>query len=39
MLNWKFLLFSLLVGLGFSFATQPDETRRFFDQMLRLFGV
>jgi len=39
MLNWKFLLFSLIVGLGFSFATQPDETRRFFDQMLRLFGV
>lgn len=39
MLNWKFLLFSLVVGLGFSFATQPDETQRFFDQMLRLFGV
>jgi len=39
MLNWKFLLFSLFVGLGFSFAAQPDETRRFFDQVLRLFGV
>lgn len=39
MLNWKFLLFSLVVGLGFSFVTQPNETQRFFDQILRLFGI
>ena len=39
MLNWKFLLFSLLVGVGFSFAAQPNETERFFDQILRLFGI
>jgi hypothetical protein len=39
MLSWKFLLFSLVVGLGFSFATQPNETARLFDQTLRLFGA
>jgi len=39
MLNWKFVLFSLVVGIGFSFATQPNETQRFLDQMLRLAGV
>ena len=39
MLNWKFLLFSLVVGLGFSFAAQPSETQRFLDQILRLVGV
>ena len=39
MLSWKFLLFSLVVGLGFSFATQPNETQRFFDQTLRLIGA
>jgi len=39
MLSWKFLLFSLVMGLGFSFAAQPDETIRFFDQALRSFGV
>ena len=39
MLSWKFVLFSLAVGLAFSFATQPDETRRLFDQTLRLLGA
>jgi hypothetical protein len=39
MLNWKFLLFSLVVGLGFSFAAQPSETQRFLDQILRLAGL
>jgi len=39
MLSWKFILFSLVVGLGFSFATQPNETQRLFDQTLRLFGA
>lgn len=39
MLNWKFLLFSLVAGLGFSFAAQPDETQRFLDQVLRAGGL
>jgi hypothetical protein len=39
MLNWKFLLFSLVVGVGFSFATQPNETARLFDQTVHLFGI
>ena len=39
MLNWRFLLFSLVVGLGFSYATQPGDTARLFDQTLRLFGA
>jgi hypothetical protein len=39
MLNWKFLLFSLIVGLGFSYVTQPNETQAFFDQIMRLFGA
>jgi len=39
MLSWRFLLFSLVMGLGFSFAAQPDETIRFFDQSLRYFGA
>ncbi|HEV2817677.1 MAG TPA: hypothetical protein VGW40_10730 [Allosphingosinicella sp.] len=39
MLNWKFLLFSLAAGLGFSLAAQPNETQRFLDQLLQLAGV
>jgi len=39
MLSWKFLLFSLVVGLGFSYATQPNETQRLLDQILRLIGA
>lgn len=39
MLSWKFLVLSLVVGFGFSFGTQPDETIRFFDQTLRFFGA
>lgn len=38
MLSWKFILFSLVVGLAFSFATQPNETQRLLGQALRLFG-
>jgi hypothetical protein len=38
MLGWRFLLFSLAVGLGFSFAVQPDTTTRFFTQILRALG-
>jgi hypothetical protein len=39
LLNWKFIAFSLVVGLGFSFATQPNETTRLLDQTLRLIGA
>lgn len=39
MLSWKFLLFSLVTGLGASFAAQPDQTIRFFDQILRAAGA
>ena len=39
MLSWKFLLFSLTAGLGFSLLAQPDVTLRFFDQTLRYFGA
>jgi hypothetical protein len=35
MLNWKFLLFSLIAGLGFSYVSQPEETARFFEQITR----
>jgi hypothetical protein len=38
MLGWRFLLFSLVVGLAFSFATQPRETGHLFEQILRLSG-
>jgi len=39
MLSWKFLLFSLVMGLGLSFAAQPDETISLFDQALRAIGA
>ena len=39
MLSWKFLALSLVVGFGFSFGTQPDETIRFFNQIPRFFGA
>jgi hypothetical protein len=39
MLNWKFLLASLVIGLGFSFVTQPDTTLQLFDQAARYFGA
>jgi hypothetical protein len=39
MLGWKFLLFSLSVGLAFSYAAQPNMTARFLDQSLRAIGV
>jgi hypothetical protein len=35
MLSWQFMLLCLVVGLGFSFATQPDTTIRFFEQFIR----
>ncbi|HYI48134.1 MAG TPA: hypothetical protein VEX35_06675 [Allosphingosinicella sp.] len=38
MLGWRFILFSLVAGLGFSFAIQPDTTSRFFSQLARALG-
>ena len=38
MLSWKFLLFSLVAGLGFSYAAQPEATIRFFEQLGRYFA-
>lgn len=38
MLGWKFVLFSIAAGLGFSYAAQPRETGHAFEQILRLFG-
>jgi len=38
MLSWRFALFSLIVGIGFSFAVQPDTTTRFFTQLFRALG-
>ena len=38
MLGWKFILFSLVAGLAFSYAAQPRETAHLFEQVLRMFG-
>jgi hypothetical protein len=38
MLGWKFILFSLAAGLGFSFATQPGETAHLFERIFHMFG-
>jgi len=37
--DWRLLPLGLVAGLGFSFATQPQETIRFFDEALRLLGA
>lgn len=39
MLSWKFVPIGIAAGLGLSFASQPQETMRFFDEALRLLGV
>jgi len=31
--SWQFLLFSLVAGIGFSFAAQPEATSRFVTQL------
>ena len=36
---WRLVPVALAAGLLFSFATQPQETMRFFDEALRLFGA
>jgi hypothetical protein len=38
MLGWKFLSCSLAAGLALSFATQPHETARLFEQLSRAFA-
>ena len=38
MLNWKFLSFSLVTGLGFSYAAQPEATFRTVEQLSRYFA-
>lgn len=38
MLGWRFALLSLVVGIAFSFAIQPDTTSRFFTQLWRALG-
>ena len=39
LLGWKVLVAGLGAGLALSFAAQPDQTIRFFDEALRLFGI
>ena len=39
LMSWKFLPVGLAAGLGLSFASQPEETLRFFDEALRLLGA
>ena len=39
LLGWKFVPVGLAAGLALSYASQPDETLRFFDEALRLFGA
>ena len=36
---WRILPVGLAAGVAFSYATQPQETLRFFDQALRLIGA
>ena len=37
--GWRFLPLGMAAGVGLSFATQPQETIRFFDETLRLLGA
>lgn len=37
--SWKFLPIGLVAGLALSFGAQPQETVRFVDQVLRVFGA
>ena len=39
LLAWRLVPVALAAGLLFSFATQPQETMRFFDEALRLLGA
>jgi len=37
--GWKIIPVGILAGLALSYASQPRETLRFFDEALRLFGA
>ncbi len=37
--SWKFVPIGLVAGFALSFGAQPQETVRFFDQALSLFGA
>ena len=39
LLGWKLIPLGLIAGLGLSWFTQPAETRRVFEEALRLFGA
>ena len=39
MLSWKFVPVGLAAGIALSYASQPTETTRFFDDALRLLGA
>jgi hypothetical protein len=39
LLDWRLVSFALAAGLGLSYAMQPRETLRFFDEALRLLGA
>jgi hypothetical protein len=39
LLSWKVLPAGLAAGLALSYASQPRETTRFFEEALRLFGA
>lgn len=39
LLDWRLLMLGAFVGLGLSFASQPQETIRFFDDLIRLLGA
>jgi hypothetical protein len=39
MLSWKFVPVGLAAGIALSYASQPSETMRFFDDALRLLGA
>lgn len=37
--SWRFIPVGIVAGLALSFASQPNETTRFFEETLRLFGA
>lgn len=39
LLSWKFVPVGIVAGLALSYASQPDQTMRFFDETLRLLGA
>ena len=39
LIGWKLIPFGLVAGLGLSWFAQPAETRRVFEEALRLFGA